>query len=118
MAGWICYDYRCDTCGITRDKLMKRDVVVDIIECKTPDCDGLAGRILSANICRVSYPDGTTDRWKYVKEKRALDKIKRLAKRSGDTAEVGRIVSEQGTILEHSKTDKQAVNICKVELKE
>jgi hypothetical protein len=96
--------------------MMKRDAVVEMVECEK--CGETAGRILTANICRVSYPDGTTDRFKMAKEKRALDKLKRAAKKSQNSDEVARINTELGNVREVSKRDRQAANICKVSEKE
>lgn len=116
MAGYICYDYRCPSCTTITTSMMKRDAVVEIVPCIS--CGEPAGRILVAQIARVSYPDGTTDRFKMAKEKRALDKLKRAARKSGNADEMTKISAELATVKETSKRDRQAVNICKVSEKE
>lgn len=111
MANYITYDYRCADCEETFIKMVERSNIPEIVECS---CGGSAGRILSANIARVSYPDGTTDRFKYIKEKRKLDKLERAAKRKGNREEQQRIAAEQTAVRQASAKDKQAANICKV----
>ena len=112
---WITFDYRCGTCGDTSTEMFPRGAVPELVECT---CGQLKHKQYSANIARVSYPDGTTDRFKNAKEKRALDKLVRKAKKAGDKSEVLRLNNEIKTVKEISKRDHQAVNICKVSQKE
>ena len=97
---------------------MKKDAIVEIVDCEGLDCDGIAGRILVAQIARVSYPDGTTDRFAGAKRKRALDLAKRDARKAGNRDEMARIDSEIQVVKEHSRTERQAANICKVSQKD
>lgn len=114
MSRWITFDYRCNDCESVTTELMERSDVKDIIECA---CGGRSSKQLTANITRVSYVDGN-DRWRYVKEKRALDKLAREARKSGDSDQAAYIRQEIDTVKQASKTDSKAANICKVSPKE
>ena len=112
---WITFDYRCNDCQVVETQMMKRSEVTEEIPC--PDCDGIMSKLLVAQIARVSYPDGTTDRFSFAKQKRELDKMAKSAKRSGDLDSYARIKQENAEVRHASKSEKQAINICKVEEK-
>lgn len=114
MSRWITYDYKCSQCDSITTELVERSDVPEHIPCV---CGGSANRTLSANITRVSYVDGN-DRFKYAKEKRALDKLAREARKAGNKEEAARIKQEISVVRETSTRDRKSSNICKVEAKE
>lgn len=110
MSKWITFDYKCADCGATSIEMVDRNDVPDAVPCA---CGSTANRQLTANITRVSYVDGN-DRFRYAKEKRALDKMKRAARKAGQQDEVARISQEISNVQSVSKRDRRAENICKV----
>jgi len=109
---YITYDYVCQDCQEISIKMSRRDEVAEITECEA--CGGVAERRISAQICRVSYPDGTNNRWQYAKERRNIQKAMRAARKAGQATEVARMKSELSDLSLASKGDRQAANICKV----
>jgi hypothetical protein len=76
-----------------------------------PECDGTTYRLIGGNITRVSYPDGTTNRFAGVREQRKLLRAERKARKNRDYDELGRIGREKKHIAE--KSPKQVSNIIK-----
>lgn len=108
--GWITHDYKCE-CGWLDTKMHKRDAVPDEVACE--ECGLMAPKQLMINITRASYPDGY-DRWKNVKELRALNKAERQAKKEGRADDVSKLRQEKKVLGDASRRDKKAANIVKV----
>ena len=117
MAGYITFDYMCSRCGIRRTEMMKRDAIVDEMDCKTELCIGIATKTVNINITSMSYIDGN-NRWANVKEQRKLKKMAREAKKSGNTDEAARLNNEIKVVREHSKRDKKVETPNKVSERE
>lgn len=111
MSKWITYDYQCPDCQTTEIRMLDRDNTEEIQNCGS--CGHEMERIMSASICRVSYPDGVVDRFKAVKEQRKLEKELRKAKKAGNKDEVARIKKESQEVRIQSAKNKQIENICK-----
>ena len=112
MASYITYDYWCEICKLGETKMLDRTEPQDRQECH--DCSAVMDRLFNCTIARVSYPDGTTNRWSSAKEKRGLEKEARNLKKSGNLQEYARVKQEVKEVVRASKGDRQAVNICKV----
>lgn len=111
MSKWITRDYKCYDCGYTDIKMLDRNNQDEPQVCD--QCGEQMTRLISAQIASVSYPDGTTSRFKAVKEQRELQKAMRQAKKSQDQGEVQYIQRKISDVRSGSKSDSQKANICK-----
>lgn len=108
---WVTDTFHCEHCNTNKIEMHRRSERPDELECK--NCGNMAYRRMGGNICRVSYPDGTTDRFRGVKEQRKLLKAERVAKRARNSDELTRIAAEKRLIAD--KSPRQISNICKAE---
>jgi len=110
---YITYDYWCKGCELGETKMLDREKE-DKDDQSCVDCGTTMDRLFNCTIARVSYPDGTTNRWASAKEKRSLEKEAKSLKNAGNLQEYARVKREVKEVVRASKGDRQAVNICKV----
>ena len=111
MSKYITFDFHCDACEITDIRMLDRDNKEETQKCEV--CSADMCKLMTANICKVSYPDGTTQRFKSVKEQRQLKLAARRAKQEGNKEEVARINREVKAVREGSHSDREVAPICK-----
>lgn len=110
--GWITWDYGCEACGHQFTAMLDRTEDASTQPCEL--CKNPAQKMLTGNICRVSYPDGTNSRWQYVKETTKLKRELRKVKRAGNKDDAQRIRNEIKTVGQVASRDKYSGDICKV----